>query len=296
MNTCLQCGSSVKNKYCNSACQNAYQREHKLFKIKNSEQHKENCKVAREQKLDSMFGKVIEFNINCYKCQTTFSIFEREQQFPKKEKYYCSKKCANSRLHSEQTKQKISDTNKGRKLTTEQQLSFINGIKNYHTNKLIIVKNIKKTELAETTCLYCAQLIYHRPSVKRKYHNECWKKCSGGLRENSTIKHSCNYSGSILDSGSELEFVKFCEKNEVNWIKNSTVAFPYIGIDMKQHNYFPDFFLPDFNYWVEIKGKLYADLDPNIEIKKELIDNYIFIDSKDVKKLKYLDFIKLIQT
>lgn len=94
-----------------------------------------------------------------------------------------------------------------------------------------------------------------------------------------------------MHSGSELNFAKFCDSNEIVWIKNSKAYFDYVGVDEKKHRYYPDFYLPFYNVWVEIKGKYYADIDENVEIKKSLIKNYLYIDSKKVKKMTFEDLI-----
>ena len=61
-------------------------------------------------KLNKKYGELKHFNVLCNKCNKEFDVEEREKIFPKKEKYYCSRSCANSRIHSEETKQKIKKT------------------------------------------------------------------------------------------------------------------------------------------------------------------------------------------
>ncbi len=88
MNKCLNCDKETNNKkFCSISCQNKYQ---------NSE--KSNIK----------FGIFKEFVVKCGNCDKDFIIEEREKIFPQKEKYYCCRKCANTRKHNEETKNKIS--------------------------------------------------------------------------------------------------------------------------------------------------------------------------------------------
>lgn len=42
------------------------------------------------------FGKNKKFNVVCESCGNNFSVIEREKLFPKKDKYFCSRSCANS--------------------------------------------------------------------------------------------------------------------------------------------------------------------------------------------------------
>lgn len=89
MNKCLNCNKQVKNKYCNVTCQNKHQNTNKMNK---------------------KYGEFKDFEVSCNTCNTKFIVNERENLHPKKDKYYCSRSCANKRLHNEKTKRKISET------------------------------------------------------------------------------------------------------------------------------------------------------------------------------------------
>jgi hypothetical protein len=52
------------------------------------------------------FGKIIKETIDCYKCSEQINIEFREGK--RKEKYFCSRQCANSRTHSTASKHKTS--------------------------------------------------------------------------------------------------------------------------------------------------------------------------------------------
>ena len=49
-----------------------------------------------KQRADQRFGLLKMFVVNCGTCGTTFSVQERENLFPSRESYYCSRSCANS--------------------------------------------------------------------------------------------------------------------------------------------------------------------------------------------------------
>lgn len=55
-----------------------------------------NNKEVVKSRYDKTLGKYKNFDVVCSCCNTTFSVTEREFQHPMKEKYYCSKSCANS--------------------------------------------------------------------------------------------------------------------------------------------------------------------------------------------------------
>jgi predicted nucleic acid-binding Zn ribbon protein len=89
MKKCLYCGKPVRNKYCDVSCQNKHQ---------------------NAEKANKRFGELKSFNVLCKKCGKEFEVEEREKLFPSKENYYCSKSCANSRTHSNTTKETISNS------------------------------------------------------------------------------------------------------------------------------------------------------------------------------------------
>lgn len=52
-------------------------------------------------------GELKEYKVICENCNTEFFVFEREKKHPEKKKYFCSRSCANTRNHSNETKEKI---------------------------------------------------------------------------------------------------------------------------------------------------------------------------------------------
>lgn len=57
-----------------------------------------------------------EFEVKCKNCGKIFTVIEEETKFPiKGDKYFCCRTCANTRHHSEETKQKISENVKNSK-------------------------------------------------------------------------------------------------------------------------------------------------------------------------------------
>lgn len=75
MNNCLFCEKPVNNKYCNVSCQNSHQ---------------------GEKRANTRYGVLKEFSVKCFSCDKEVIISERERLFPKKDRYFCSRKCANS--------------------------------------------------------------------------------------------------------------------------------------------------------------------------------------------------------
>jgi hypothetical protein len=204
--------------------------------------------------------------MKCKKCE---KFFEPSKGL----KNYCSLICRNSRTWNETDKLKKS-------------LSAKNSTKVKEANVKIGLN--KKTNPTINTCLRCGLDIISTSRKNRKYHNDCWLKSSGGFRENSTNKYSSFYKGYKMDSNSEKEFAILCDSKNIKWIKNNGEYFyEYIGVDSKKHKFYPDFYLEEFDFWVEIKGKLYEEKDKNFKQKLSSLKNIYLLYSKDIKKFKF---------
>lgn len=126
MNKCLNCGKEVKNKYCNVSCKNKHQNKGKKL----SKEHVESIKKARQSKWKS-------FKVECCKCKKEIIIKEYNVSQPKKERYFCSRSCANSKNRSKEVREKISKSVKNSE-------KFKNAIKKTQENNKINYENIKK--------------------------------------------------------------------------------------------------------------------------------------------------------
>lgn len=181
MNKCLNCGKEVKNKYCNVSCQNIHQ---------------------GTIRADKRLGVFMIFNVKCKKCGKDFEVNEREKLFPQKEHYYCSRSCANSRYHSDETKNKISK-------------SLIK------YDKTLIIKKIKPEKIV-TTCKNCSKEIEHTTNVKRifcshscctTYYNLNTDRCHiNGLK-------SCIVQKEKRRSKNEIYFSELC----ISFFKNVSI-------------------------------------------------------------------------
>lgn len=226
-NKCLNCGKPVKNKYCNVSCQNIHQWTGK----KHSKESIDKFKATKQSKWK-------HFTVKCYKCCNSFDIKEYDVNKPKKEKYFCSRSCANSRTHSDKTKLKISITAK-------------NSEKVKLANKINAKQKRSKIIIVVSNCLYCNGEIMHKQYKPRKYHKECWLKCSGGLQQGSSRGKCGWYKGYWCDSSYELAWIIYQLDHNINFKRNLD-GFEYIFND-KKHKYYPDFILENDSY-VEIKN------------------------------------------
>lgn len=62
----------------------------------NLNKHKESTIKTTKVMLDKKYGIYMDFNVFCFNCNKDIIINEREYIHPKKDKYFCSRACANS--------------------------------------------------------------------------------------------------------------------------------------------------------------------------------------------------------
>lgn len=198
----------------------------------------------------------------CPKCKLTHT----------KRGIFCSRSCANSRIHSKETKTKISKAFKTNK--------------KWQSNvKKLAILNKKKKE--QYKCKICDNYFLALPSDN---HNRCNnKKCKeewlkiykkgacGGYRKNSGRSKTGFYKGIHCGSTYELVWVIYNLDNNIKFEKCKQ-KFKY----NKKNYYYPDFILD--NVIIEIKG-YYTDL---VDIKKQTV-----IDAGyDIKILYKEDLLK----
>lgn len=138
----------------------------------------------------------------------------------------------------------------------------------------------------------------------KKHTNEEKQKISNGIQK-AILEHPESYSGLNskakkevyngikFDSSWEVDVAKYLDKNNIKWERVKT-GFKYL-YENKYHHYYPDFYLIDLNYYIEVKG-YQRDINKDL-CKWNTINNLIIIKCKeinDIKRDKYniYDYIK----
>jgi hypothetical protein len=161
---------------------------------------------------------------------------------------FCSRKCANSRVWSDEDKKKKSNTLKG-------SVPWNAGTRRIYVKKCVTCKK---------------EFTVEGWSKKKTCSTECMSHApgrNGGYRSNSTRKIRSEYKGYWMDSGAELKFAELLDKHDIRWVKNSERFFTYRDLSGKLRKYYPDFYLPEYDYWVEIKGTYYKHENDNLKLK-----------------------------
>lgn len=96
---------------------------------------------------------------------------------------------------------------------------------------------------------------------------------------NGRIKHYI-FNGIKLDGLWELEVAKYLEENNIKWERPKN-GFTYMW-NNSEHIYFPDFYLPEYNYYIEVKGyQRERDL-----YKWQSVEHLIIIKQKEIENIR----------
>jgi len=208
-----------------------------------------------------------EFEVICKNCGKKFTVIEEETKFPiKGDKYFCCRSCANTRHHSEETKQKIKDTlHKG---INEHKYIFRNQYGEYNYG------------IRKCRCEYCGK-EFESIKNKRFCSNECKYKSAG---EKISLLRQKEIQNGTFNGWQSRNITSYPEKFWIEVLNNNNIEYK-INFPIKQdnnlYNYFLDFYININNREIdlEIDGKQHKYTDrQESDIKRD-----IYIKSKGIE-------------
>lgn len=167
--------------------------------------------------------------------------------------------------------------------------------KKYKITSSAIAKAVKQGLLKTRTA---SESIALRGSLKTpKMTLEMREKISKGMRKavlegrqktlspyGSRIKifHHISWLNNeeILHGNWERKVAEFMDNSKINWTK-SKKSFTYI-FESGEHEYFPDFYLLDYNLYIEVKGQITCK---DLEKWKQFPEKLLILDKYNINKL-----------
>jgi predicted nuclease of restriction endonuclease-like RecB superfamily len=166
----------------------------------------------------------------------------------------------------------------------------------YSKNKHCIECN-KSITNRSIRCRFCANKL--RRKIKQKSYCQicgkelslykyklCQKHANIQKAKDGKIGHHgqhINYKGIHLKSGWEEAFVKWCDKRNIKWLYEPKT------FDLGETTYTPDFYLPEFKRYIEIKGFWRDDAKKKFNLcRKNFKINLVLCNKKVLQKLGVL--------
>jgi hypothetical protein len=113
----------------------------------------------------------------------------------------------------------------------------------------------------------------HSDETKEKMREKALQSNHRRLKKNTIL-----YKGVLLDSTWEFELAKRLDELSVKWIRPEPI--PWTDKQGRIHNYFPDFYLPEHDLFIDPKNKHAANVQKDkIKILLSSYKNIIFLHS-----------------
>lgn len=162
-------------------------------------------------------------------------------------------------------------------------------------------KGIKKIPLEKIKCAKCNKLFFGEQWKHRKFcSNKCAMSIIGG--KPTSPKAARGVSGIREDISKEIYFYSRWEANFarlLNFLGIRWLHQPQI-FDLGGHNYTPDFYLPDYDVWIEIKNFLsdysknrdekFHKIYPDFKLILILKEDYLKLQEKFAFKIKKWEY------
>lgn len=144
-----------------------------------------------------------------------------------------------------------------------------------------------KTDIIFKECTWCKN-IFVTPTKNYSYKKStriCSDECYIQIKRLNFCGTTSYYKGIAMDSKWEIELAEWLDKNNIKWIRPKSIL--WIDKNGIQRKYFPDFYLLDYNLYLDPKHNM---LIQSQKEKLDIVEKQINLKYGNVEKLK--QFIK----
>lgn len=230
---------SDDRKYCSLKCRNVYVNKH----LRNYSKNVDGITRLREH-------KEIEYKKNPKKCLNCGI----DIPFEKRSNKFCNHSCT------------ASYTN------VRRNIKFYT-LSNIGLNNILIANQKKKEENTSkylknpNFCEMCDKELEYEKRNKKTCSKKCYKKLiSRNNKSNSNCGGETNYKkfkykDVWMDSSWEVKLAKWMDKNKIKWVRDKKIWFEWVDENSEKHRYHPDFYLPEFDMYIDPKNNYLIERD-----------------------------------
>jgi len=164
---------------------------------------------------------------------------------------FCSRKCANSRVFSNETIEKKRTANK------KYYTSLNDDVKKKRVDHLREINpSIASgpfTKIKLSNCSHCGK-EYWMNNAKGNFSTTCSDECFLAIKRKNRAGSKTVYNGETYDSKWESLLAEWFDKTNITY-ERPKQSIPWIDSTGKQRKYFPDFYLPAIDLYVDPKNK-----------------------------------------
>lgn len=180
----------------------------------------------------------------CPKCNTSHS----------KPGTFCSRVCANSRgPRSDETKIKQSIANKNYLAGLSAEEKFNKNYNLYSSSPNNFASG-PYTKIRLRPCSYCKKVFWSNNANTVGYNTTCSDHCFLAVKRKNASGNKTEYNGELYDSNWEVIFAKWLHELNITFIRPQD-HIPWTDSNGNKRKYFPDFYIPQLNLYVDPKNK-----------------------------------------
>lgn len=146
----------------------------------------------------------------------------------------------------------------------------------------ILITSKKRYVLLPTNCVICGKETTYRSGqkVKKTCSRECYSKLmSNNAKQNINCGGETNYkryvyNGISMDSTWEVEVAKLMDSLNIKWDRSKKLCLWWYDDKNNKRRYHPDFYLPNFDVFLDTKNKYLMEQD-KYKIQKVLENNKV---------------------
>lgn len=203
---------------------------------------------------------------NCKHCNNDFDITDKPKGWMANHSRWCEsnpkRKEYISELKNTSSKSRIHLMNESRKNT---------GRTNQFTAARIDGRPVPESAMKNKSGTFLGKT--HSDETKDKIRKKALESTHRRLKKNVI-----EYNGVLLDSSWELELAKRLDELGIEWIRPDPI--PWTDKEGITHNYFPDFYLPEYNKYIDPKNPHAAEVQKEkLKVLLEQYDNIVILDS-----------------
>jgi hypothetical protein len=187
----------------------------------------------------------------CIQCNSDLDFYKRKNKF-------CGSSCSaiynNTKRegHKQETKDKIAKSLLGRVLSQETRDKILSSLS----------KTIKfgSCKIKYTNCKICDKLFTQRNYNKKvTCSNHCRIEASTNRKYRNGSRKTIKYKNLTLESSWELKVAIYLDENNVEWVRPK--PFKWKNSNGKDKLYYPDFYLPNYNLFLDPKNPHCMEID-----------------------------------
>ena len=255
-----------------------------------SKKHKENTKIAREKALGTKIqcqhcnenktkGNIEKHVKSCFYNPINYNECVICKLHIRKDLKFCGSSCAaiyNNSIRTSESREKQRKTLliKNNKPLTQKRRKPKTG-------------NGISRKVSFPICLSCLKLFIVK-TWSKNHRKTCSPECEQDLKSFTSIKTKrYTYKGVNMQSNWEVQIAILLDELKIDWIRPKHIK--WTDESDKERKYFPDFYLPDFNIYIDPKNPYVQTLDKyKIEQIQKEVNLYVGILEECVQYIKNL--------